>query len=343
MDNSHPSSHALSCVILAAGKGTRMRSGLPKVMHRLGDVPLVSYPVQLAQGAGADPVVVVTGHGHHLVEDYLTDRFEGLRFVRQEEQLGTAHAVAQAGPVLRNFPGRILILYGDVPLVPRKVITELIDAMDNSAAPLALATTFHDHPPAYGRIIRNDQGQVLSIREDRDCTPQERAITELNPGLYLVQAEFLFSALDRVDQQNAQGEFYLTDLVALASRRGTVPSVSVEFDDVLGVNDRADLARVEQRRLRGQRNSLMRSGVTMRDPSTVWLGHEVTLGGDTEIWPHVVLRGKTTVGQGCIVGPGTVLEDCTVGDNCVIGAHCLLQGQQLALGSTVAAGTRALA
>jgi bifunctional UDP-N-acetylglucosamine pyrophosphorylase/glucosamine-1-phosphate N-acetyltransferase len=330
----------IASVILAAGQGTRMKSSLPKVMHRLGDVPLVAYPVELALSVGAAPVVLVTGFGREMVEGYLVERYgDHLVFAEQKEQLGTAHAVAQARSALDGFDGAVLILYGDVPLVPVEAIRTLRRLYSRKGgAPLALATTSVADPPAYGRILRDGRGRVSGIREAKDCTPEELAITEVNPGLYLVDSGFLFDNLERIGQSNAQEEFYLTDLVGLAAREGVVRSVPVAFDDVMGINDRADLARVDSIRLDRLRTALMRSGVTMLAPETVWIGARVKVGMDSVIGPSVVLRGETRVGRGCLVEAGAVLTDATLGAGCRVGAHAVLTDTKLKTGAEVAPG-----
>lgn len=331
----------LACVVLAAGQGTRMKSRLPKVMHRLGDLPLVSYPVALGLAAGADPVVVVTGFGREMVEGYLAERYgRRVAFAEQVEQLGTAHAVAQAGAHLEGFDGAVLILYGDVPLVPLEAVRSLRRLYARpGAAPLVLATTVVNDPPAYGRILRDGRGRVVGIREARDCSPEELAIREVNPGLYVVDARFLFGNLARIGAGNAQREFYLTDLVALAATEGVVRSAEVAFDDVSGVNDRADLARVEGIRLARLRLELMRSGVTMPAPESVWIGTGVKVGRDSSIGPGVVLRGSTRVGKGCVIDAHAVLTDVTLGAGCRIGAHAVLSRTSFKTGAEVAPGS----
>ncbi len=236
-------------VLLAAGKGTRMQSDLPKVLHPLADRPLVSYPIAAARAAGVEHLVVVVGY---CAQDVQT-AIEGLEtcprstvFALQREQLGTGHAVSMALPQLREHTGPVLILSGDVPLIRSQTLTALVRACRDSPAGLSLVTFRPSEPGHYGRIVRGPEGGVAEIREYRDATPEQREIRECNAGVYCVDAELLREVLPQLGSDNAQGEIYLTDLVAMAARRGSVAVIGVEPLEVSGVNTREQLAQLAE-------------------------------------------------------------------------------------------------
>ncbi len=231
-----------AAVILAAGKGTRMGSELPKVLHLLHAQPLIHYPVRAAFAAGADPVVVVVGHGAAEVEAAVGSQYPAVQFVVQPQQLGTGHAVACALPALAAVDGMVWILSGDVPRLRAASLIALADACAASSAGLAVATFTPDPPQGYGRIVRNADGAVRAIVEERDATPAQRALGECNAGVYCVAAAVLRATLPRLGTGNAQGEMYLTDIVALAAASGQVLAVPVPGDEVAGVNTREQLA-----------------------------------------------------------------------------------------------------
>ena len=237
--------HAPVAIVLAAGRGTRMGSDLPKVLHRLAGEPLVFAPVRAALEAGAEEVVVVVGHGAERVQEAVSAAFPTARFAEQREQRGTGHAVLCALPVLAGVEGPVLILSGDVPLLSAATLRALLDAAASSPAGLALATFFPASPMGYGRILRGADGEVVGIREERDCDAEARRIAECNAGVYCAAAGLLRGELPGVGADNAQGEIYLTDLVARAARRGRVAAVTVEEVEVAGVNTPEQLAALE--------------------------------------------------------------------------------------------------
>jgi UDP-N-acetylglucosamine diphosphorylase/glucosamine-1-phosphate N-acetyltransferase len=237
-----------SAIVLAAGKGTRMRSDIAKVLHPFRGDPLVLHPVRTAARAGADPIVVVVGHDGARVQAAVRTGFEGtssLRFAEQAQQLGTGHAVSCALAHLADFDGPVLVLSGDVPLVRSSTLRGLIAACDRSSAGLALGVFAPDDPSGYGRIVRGPDGAVAGIREHRDASPDERAIRECNAGLYCINAERLRAVLPNVRRDNAQGEIYLTDIVAPLAGIGEVIAVSLDPIEAAGVNSPEDLARLE--------------------------------------------------------------------------------------------------
>jgi len=324
----------MAAVILAAGLGKRMRSDLPKVMHEAAGLPMVAYPVQAAFDAGASRVVVVVGHGRELVEKFLADRFgDRVSFAVQKEQLGTAHAVLQAKQALASFDGPILILYGDVPLVPADLLSDLATTFRQSHAALALATCELEDPIGYGRILRDAKKHIIGIREHRDCSKQELAIREVNPGLYIVDRAFLFKALGSLSSGNAQGEFYLTDVVAKAAKKGGVAGVPADAAMLRGVNDRAELARADEAMRARITRKWMVQGVTLRDPATTFIGPDVEIGPDTILGAGVHLRGGTRVGTGVQIDVGTVITDTEIGDRAVLLPYTIVTDSRVGTGA----------
>lgn len=241
----------LAAVILAAGKGTRMKSRKPKVLHSLVGRPLIHYPVQLVRALNADPIVVIVGHEGEKVKETLQG--DDLRFVTQEPQLGTGHAVRFAKEVLRNHRGEILILYGDVPLLDVRTLRGLVAHHRTQGVPLTALVGRMADPRGYGRILRDGQGRVVRVVEERDATAEEGAIREVNAGTYCAQPKALFRALETIRKDNAQGEYYLTDVVEILAPEGVATFEASSSEEFMGINDRADLAAAEkiiQRRLR---------------------------------------------------------------------------------------------
>jgi bifunctional UDP-N-acetylglucosamine pyrophosphorylase / glucosamine-1-phosphate N-acetyltransferase len=328
----------LAVVILAAGQGTRMKSDRAKVLHEICGVPLFSLPVKLALDAGADPVVLVVGHQADEVKASALARFgQKLEFAIQAEQRGTGHAVMQALPALRAFRGRVLILYGDVPLLRKETIARLSELMDREKHVLTAVTMRLDDPTGYGRVVRDDRGRITRVVEQKDATAEERAIQESNAGIYLVDSEFLESALASLTPQNAQNEYYLTDIVEKAAKdpRGAGAVVVPNPQEVLGVNDRAQLAEVD-RVLRSEILAAhMRAGVTIVDPATTYVGQEVTIGRDTVIHPGVHLRGRTKIGSGCTIDTGAILIDAVLHDRTDVRPYSILEGAEVRSGAII--------
>ncbi|MFO0582863.1 MAG: bifunctional UDP-N-acetylglucosamine diphosphorylase/glucosamine-1-phosphate N-acetyltransferase GlmU [Anaeromyxobacter sp.] len=309
------STQPLAAVVLAAGKGTRMRSNRAKVLHEAAGRPLAYFPVSRALEAGAAPVVVVVGHQAEAVEAALTAVLPGapLRFALQTEQLGTAHAVRSAQAALEGHRGRVLILSGDTPLLTTATVQAVLAGLDGGAK-LSMGTMRLPDPRGYGRIVRDAAGRAQRVVEEKDASPAERAIAEVNTGLYAVDAEFLWASLGKVGAANAQREYYLTDLVAMAAAAGGAATVEVPAEDASGVNDREELARAGRRLVRRIASALMRSGVTIEDPDRFDCHVDVAVGADTVIEPNVRLLEGTRVGAGCRVGAGTILYRTEVAD-----------------------------
>ncbi|MGA8890673.1 MAG: bifunctional UDP-N-acetylglucosamine diphosphorylase/glucosamine-1-phosphate N-acetyltransferase GlmU [Anaeromyxobacteraceae bacterium] len=315
----------LAAIVLAAGKGTRMRTRRAKVLHQVCGKPMVYYPVKRALEAGADPVVVVVGHQADEVEAGLRAALPGapLRFARQEKQLGTAHAVLAAKPSLRGHRGPIVILSGDTPLLTAHTLHAVVDAR-TAPGSLAFATMDLENPEGYGRVVHAPGKGPALIVEEKDATPEERQIREVNAGLYVADADFLWSTLSRVDARNAQREFYLTDLVALAADGPGAVAVRVSPVEASGVNDQEDLSLAIRAMTRRIAAALMESGVTIEDPERFDADEGVEVGPDTVIEPSVRLRGATRIGAGCVIGQGCILVDTVVDDGTVFLPYCHL-------------------
>ena len=316
----------LAAVVLAAGKGTRMKTRRAKVLHEICGRPMAYYPVKRALEAGADPVVVVVGHQAEEVESALRAHLPGapIRFVVQKEQLGTAHAVLTARPALRGFDGQVLILSGDTPLLTAEALRTVVDK--RGRAGLAFGTMTLENPNGYGRVVHAPHGGPALVVEEKDATPQERAIHEVNAGLYCADAAFLWKTLARVGSKNAQREFYLTDLVALAAEGPGAVAAHVSPVDAAGVNDQEELSLAARALTRRIAETLMDAGVTIEDPERFDCDEGVEVGPDTIIEPSVRLRGTTRVGSGCRIGQGSILLDTVVADGATLRPYCVVEG-----------------
>ncbi|MDB4974684.1 MAG: glmU [Myxococcaceae bacterium] len=306
-------------VVLAAGQGTRMKSELPKVMHQLAGIPMYAHVVQAALDAGSREVVLVTGHGREAVERDVRERFrDHVTTAVQERQLGTGDAVRAGVRELADFEGYVVILYGDTPLVHTELVRALIERTEDSQPAAVVLTSELSNPAGYGRVLRDEQGRVRSIREHKDASPSEREIREINAGVYAFRGPFLRAALAQLGTNNAQGELYLTDVVEQAAREHSVETLSWSFADVGGVNDRAQLASCEAAlRLRiAERHA--RAGVTIRDLATAYIEAHVSIERDAVIEPNVHLRGRTKIESGARIDTGSVLDNVSVAR----GAYC---------------------
>jgi bifunctional UDP-N-acetylglucosamine pyrophosphorylase / glucosamine-1-phosphate N-acetyltransferase len=315
-----------AAVVLCAGKGTRMKSEQPKVLHPLLGRPLCAWPIAAAVEAGASPLVVVLGHAAEEVRAAIQTHFPTAepRFCLQAEPLGTADAVRAAASELQGTAGPVLILYGDTPLLTPSTLRRLLDALAAEKKPLALLSTTAVDASGYGRLLRAG-GRVVRVVEDRDATPSERDIHEVNAGVYAVDARFLLTSLAALRPSNAQGEYYLTDVVALAAKAGGVASVAVEFEETAGVNDRVDLAACAKVLRRRINHAHMLSGVTLEDPDTTLIEAGVELGTDVVLEAGVALRQGTRVARGARIGQGAVLDAVDVGEGTDIRPYCVLE------------------
>ena len=313
----------LVAIILAAGMGTRMRSRLPKVLHHVAGDPIISHVLDAVAGAGIVRPLVVVGHGGDRVIAALGD---SAQYVVQDPQLGTGHAVQRAVEALRPAPRRLLVLCGDAPLLTPSTISRLLDA--SSGATVTLLSAHLDDPSGYGRVVRDAGGRVAAIVEDADARGADRSLREVNSGAYCFDGGWVASNLGRL-QKSPKGEYYLTDLVAMAVAQGREVRALVAEDatEVLGVNDRAQLAEADRLMRLRLCHRLMADGVTIVDPATTYVGKDVSVGADTILHPGTHLRGATTIGDRCEIGPNSVVVDSTIGDECVVLASVLEQCQ----------------
>jgi len=334
---SPPRRRPLAAMVLAAGKGTRMRSSRPKVLHEVCGRPLAYFPVCRALDAGADPVVVVVGHAAEAVERSLRGHCgqAPLRFALQKQQLGTAHAVLAAKRSLRGFRGDVLILSGDTPLLQTETLEAVIAAKRKSGAALAFATMHLENPTGYGRVVHAPHGGPALVVEEKDAAPEERAIHEVNAGLYCADADFLWETLARVDSRNAQREFYLTDLVALAAEGPGAVTARVSAVEASGVNDQEELSLAARALTRRFATALMKAGVTVEDPERFDCDEEVVVGAGTVIEPSVRLRGRTRIGRGCRIGQGSILVDTVVEAGAVLKPYTVTDQAVVGKGSQV--------
>ncbi|CCO08607.1 bifunctional UDP-N-acetylglucosamine diphosphorylase/glucosamine-1-phosphate N-acetyltransferase GlmU [Desulforamulus hydrothermalis] len=317
----------LAAVILAAGKGTRMKSDLPKVLHRVGGRPMLGHVLRAVVGAGATNTVVVAGFGVQQVREFLGDQ---ARVVLQEEQLGTAHALLQAEQALADFAGDLLVVCGDTPLLRASTLTGLVQAHRQTGAAATLLTAEMPDPGGYGRVIRSADGGVCRIVEQKDASPEELLVREINTGVYCFKGAGLFEALREISPANAQGEYYLTDIIQILVQRGLpVQAVSLaDPQEVQGINDRLQLSRAEQVLRQRVLADLMLQGVTVMDPATTYIEQDVKIGRDTVILPFTFLQGQTEVGNCCVIGPGSRITDCLIGDGVEI-QYAVLAGSRI--------------
>jgi bifunctional UDP-N-acetylglucosamine pyrophosphorylase / glucosamine-1-phosphate N-acetyltransferase len=317
---------ALSVIILAAGQGTRMKSQLPKVLHRVAAVPMLEHVYRAAAQFPDTEVHIVYGHGGERVRESLPQL--SAQWVKQAEQLGTGHAVMQAMPNVRPAD-TALILYGDVPLITHQTLQKLVAAAANGN--FGLLTVDLDNPTGYGRIVRDAAGRVLRIVEQKDASDAEKRITEINTGMMAVSAALLRGWIGRLSNNNAQKEYYLTDVIEMAvGDHVTVNTVSPGSPyEVMGVNDRVQLAELERHHQKLQAERLMRAGVTLLDPLRFDLRGEVEVGQDVSIDVNVILEGKVRIGNRVRIGANTVLRNVTVGDDTIILENCVIEDSSI--------------
>ena len=324
---------SLEIIILAAGQGTRMRSALPKVLHRVGHLSLLEHVYRLSASFAADKISIVYGHGGEAVRSALPHL--AATWVEQKERLGTGHAVMQAADQIAD-DASVLILYGDVPLLQQSTVERLLGlTVDGS---VGLLTVQLANPHGYGRIVRGQAGEVLRIVEERDATPEERAIHEGNTGILALNGGRLKRWLARLDNRNAQGEYYLTDVIGLAVADGVAVRTTEAdgIDEVLGVNDRQQLAHLERVHQAAWAVRLMRDGVTLRDPARLDVRGDVQiLGQDSEIDVNVILEGAVQLGARVRIGPGVVIRDSVIGDDVEILPHSIIERASVGAGCRI--------
>src|SRR6188768_2858057 len=322
-------------VILAAGQGTRMKSQLPKVLHPIAGRAMVEHVLDTAAAVAPATVTVVVGHGGASVRERLANR-PGVAFAVQEPQLGTAHALQQTEPQLAGKTGTLILLSGDVPLLRGRTLERLLAAHAAANAAATVVTALVERPYGYGRIVRLD-GELARIVEERDASPAERQIHEINSGIYAFDLAPLFDALRSIASQNAQGEYYLTDLVAIYRRRKLlVKSVLVDDpQEVRGVNSRTELAEVSRLVRQKKNEELMAAGVTLVDPAATYIDPDVEIGRDTIVHPGVTIEGSTKIGSACEIQANVRITDSEIGDRVTVNNFCLIVGARVADGVAI--------
>ena len=306
----------LGAIILAAGKSTRMKTAIPKVLHRLAGKPMIEYVLEAVEPLSSLPPVVVIGYQGDEVKKAIGEQAQ---FAFQEPQLGTAHAVLQAQPLLEGKVDAVLITYADMPLITRQTLRNLWELQQKNPGPLSLLTLQSENARGFGRLLRDQNGQVQAIVEEAVASPEQLAIQELNVGIYCVQADWLWKALPRIPL-SPKGEYFLTDIVELAVRDGfEVKTVSLaDPTEAIGINQRIHLAEAESVLRQRINTHWMLEGVTLLDPESTYIEAEVILGQDTVIYPNTYLQGKSVIGEGCAIGPNTIIRDSQIGAGCQI-------------------------
>ena len=303
-----------SAIVLAAGKGTRMKSSLCKVMHPVLNKPMIGHIVSVLKAAQVDRIVVVVGHGAESVKEYLKD---GVEYALQEPQLGTGHAVMQAN-ALENEDGDTIVLCGDGPCIQKETILKAFEANQDHAC--TVLTSVLPSGGNYGRIVRNADGMVEKIVEAKDCSIDELKINEINTGIFCFKTKKLFEGLKEITTNNAQNEYYLTDLVEIFNRKHEAVNALIvdDADETMGVNDRIDLAKANAWLKRHINHKHMLNGVTLFDPETTYIDSDVEIDSDTVIYPNVYLQGNTKIGKNVTILPGTVLINAVIEDGAMI-------------------------
>ena len=322
-------------VILAAGQGTRMKSQMPKVLHSVAGRPMIEHVLATADSLAPATITVIVGHGADLVRERLGGHAK-VQFVLQEPQLGTAHALQQAESHLADRKGTLVLLSGDVPLLTAATLRRLIDTHQSAGAAATAVTAIVDRPYGYGRIVRT-KGRIARIVEERDASAEVRRIREINGGIYAFDLASLFDALRGIASQNAQGEYYLTDLIAIYRRR-RLPVETLIVDnaqEIRGINSRPELAEVSRLVRQTKNEELMAAGVTIVDPATTYIDTDVEIGADTVIHPGVVIEGQTKIGSACEIQGSVRIRDSEIADRVTIQNFCLIIGARVAEGASV--------
>ncbi len=312
-----------TALIMAAGSGTRMKSSKPKVAFEMLGKPLVRWVVDAAKEAGCQDVISILGHGRDIVEPLVADT----TVVVQEQQLGTGHAVMMAADELSKRSGSVVVLSGDCPLIEPKTIEGLISERQSKGAAAVVLTQIADDPFGYGRVIRSENGDVVKIVEQKDCSPEEAAVNECNSGMYCFDISELLEYVSKLGNDNAQGEYYLTDVISMMVQDGkkVVATVVADNSEAMGINTRVQLAQAtKQMQLRINTRHML-AGVTMWDPQQVWIGPDVQIAQDVEILPLSILMGSTSVGEGSVIGPNTRIVDSKIGCNCKVDESVVLE------------------
>ena len=329
----------LEVLIMAAGLGTRMKSRRAKVLHELGGAPLIAHVCRTAKALGPKSIVVVVGHQAEQVEQAVRAEVGELAtFALQAQQRGTGDAVAAARSALENSHSLLLILSGDVPMIRQETLNKLVEDHRASGADCTLLSVRLENPAGYGRVVRDEANRFVNIVEQKDATPEQRQIREINAGIYCFDTKKLFSALSHVKPINEQGEYYLTDVPAILLSEGGKVNVFLHSDarEVSGINTRADLAEFENLMRRSTIRTLMlERGVTFIDPSHAYVSAEAEVGSDCVIYPDVSIEGKSIIGEGCVIRSGARITDSRLGNNVTIKDHSIIVDSEVAANSSV--------
>lgn len=303
----------VSAIVLAAGKGTRMKSDYPKCAHTIIDKPMVEYVIDALQETKIKNIVTIVGYGKEKIKSLLKDK---VKFAVQEEQLGTAHAVMQARPHLEGIDGITIIAIGDMPFIRRETFYSLLINHMQDQADLTVLTVEHPQPYGYGRILRDDSGQVQAIVEERDCTKEQTQIREINSSVYAVDNKKLFQFIDQIENKNDQKEFYLTDLVTVFIKNGLRVSgyKTTNYQELSGINDKLQLAKMENEYQQRILEYHLLNGVTIHNVQTVVIGKDVKIASGVEIHPHTSILGKTVINPNAIIGPNSHIKDSIIGE-----------------------------
>ena len=335
----HTHSRPLDVLILAAGLGTRMKSKRAKVLHELGGRPLISHVIRQAQELTPRNIYVIVGYDAPAVEAAVRREREGERIVMvtQQEQRGTGDAVMSASRQLSNARSTILILSGDVPLVRAETLRKFVDHHHQSAAACSILSVKIENPTGYGRLLTDGEGRFVRIVEQKDATPEQRLVRDVNTGIYCFDSSMLFPALANVKPANQQGEYYLTDVPQILAAQGGQISIYQHTDarEVSGINNRAELAEFENLLRRGTIRTLMLEGVTFIDPAHTYVGPDARIAGDCVIYPDVSIEGTSNIGEGCVIRSGTRITNSDIGDNATIKDHCIIVDSRVEAGATV--------
>lgn len=314
---------------MAAGKGTRMKSTLPKVLHTVSGKPMLEHVIDSVSNFQPDNIFVIIGHGAEQVKEYFAEN-QKLTWVEQKEQLGTGHAIMQVFPHLTDYSGDVLILSGDVPLLSKETIEEIFNVHQNDSSQATILTTIVDNPFGYGRIIKDEKNNVIKIVEEKDCNNQEKSVKEINSGTYCFNWNYLNRFLNQITPKNAQGEYYLTDVIKLfvENNLNVKSYITTKIEEITGINDRYTLSEVEQIMQKNKLREIMLSGITIKSPDTTYIESEVVIGSDSVIYPNTTLEGKVFIGANCSIGPNTYIKDSKIGANSNL-AFCMIKDSAL--------------
>ncbi|PKM93041.1 MAG: bifunctional UDP-N-acetylglucosamine diphosphorylase/glucosamine-1-phosphate N-acetyltransferase GlmU [Elusimicrobia bacterium HGW-Elusimicrobia-4] len=306
-------------IILAAGEGTRFKSEKPKVLHKVLGKSIIERVIKIVDN-GFDKKIIVVGHKSELVKKNISDK--NIVFVEQIVQLGSGDAVKRAESILKNFTGDLVILSGDVPLLKKETVGKLLSVHKKEKAVATVITCEMENPSHYGRIVRNADGTVKAIVESKDASDDIKKIKEINSGIYVFSSKELFSALHKIKNDNSKGEYYLTDVISILSRKNkkVIAYKTGDFKEIMGINNRCELAEAENYMREKVLENLMHSGVTIVNPATVYVEETVEIEKDATIMPSTIIKGRTKIRSGCVLGPFSYIEDCTVGKNVEIRA-----------------------